>query len=234
MTGPNDATKKLLLLAASCLLAPAVAGAQTDDELRAKELIATIQKEMAEIDRLLLEADRASPARARDKLEDAVKNIEELLRQVQENQASCVRNIEELVRLTKYQKSNQPGQGGGQSGEQPPPRNRERERDADPEQLKNQGQPEGARPEPKGDDRPEHGGPDHSPPEQRADGRERPPSERGQFEREDTAGRWGFLPPKVAEVFNAMREDQFPEKYRRLMEKYYQRENTRESKNRDR
>ena len=91
---------------AALLLIPVSAFAQSEDEMRAKELIAKIQKEMSEIDKLLLEADSAGAAgESAEKLEEVAKSIEELLRSVQDNQASVVRDIEELVKLTKYQQS---------------------------------------------------------------------------------------------------------------------------------
>ena len=35
------------------------------------------------------------------------------------------------------------------------------------------------------------------------------------------SGRWGNLPPKVAEQFQNLSSDQFPEKYLKLIEQYY-------------
>lgn len=209
----------------------ATASAQSDEEARAKELIATIQKEMAEIDKALTDAESSSPAAAGAKIKATVQNIEELLRQVQENQASVVRNIEELVKMTKYQQSNQSKGGGGEKkgDSESQPQNKERDKDKEPGDLQQQGDPkEGEKPENQGQDKPENGGADDQKPKD-SEG-QKPPGETEPFQREDIGGRWGFLPPKVSEAFLNLSDDEFPEKYRRLLEKYYKRENNKASK----
>lgn len=226
-------------LAAACLVAVGLgvsapsASAQSDEEARAKELISTIQKEMSDIDKMLMEADSAAPGEVGAKLEATVENIEELLRQVQENQASVVRNIEELVKMTKYQQSNQSSGGGGKGekkGSGSEPKNKERGKDKDPGELQKQGGPkDGQKPENQGKDQPKDGGPDDQEGEQK-DGQAPPDGENEKFQRDGNAGRWGFLPPKVGETFTNLSEDEFPEKYRRLIQKYYQRENNKASK----
>lgn len=228
------ATLGLTLAALGVAFFAGPARGQSEEEMRAKEIIARIQKEMAEIDRMLQEADAGAPAGAGAKMEETIAGIEELLKQVQDNQASVVRNIEELVKMTKYQQSNQGG-GGGQG--KPPqsqgdPQNRERERDADPDQLAQQGQKDGGqKPEgQQGQDPPRDGGPDQQPASQDENGDAPPKGETERFQNDDLSGRWGFLPPKVGEVFLNLREDEFPEKYRVLIQKYYQRENRKASR----
>jgi len=192
---------------------------QSDDELRARELIARITKEMSRIDELLLEVDEATPKQVQESLNEVQQNIEELLKNVQAQQAGVIENIEELVRLTKYTQSNQ-GQGSGdqeQQGEGEQPKNRQREKDAEPKDLKYQGDPK--------DQKPESGEEDRSEPEQNRTGQKPPPSETEKFQREDVSGRWGNLPPKVAEMFMNLSPDQFPPKYRQLLEQYYKKAN---------
>lgn len=215
------------LLALSLVLLGGSLRAQSEDDARARELIAKIKKEMSDIDKLLLQADKSAPAEVQQQLEEVSKNIEELLQGVQQQQLSVVSNIEELVKLTKYSQSSQ-GQGQGQKdpkdqgGNQP--KNRERERDGDVDELQKQEggqeQPEGQ--QPKDGKQPESGAEDDSQPEQR-DGEAPPPGEKGEFKREDTSGRWGNLPPKEAELLMRHHADQFPEKYRLLLEQYYRR-----------
>ena len=218
----------------TCLLALSLMGSQalgqSDDELRAKELIARISKEMARIDELLLQVDETSPERVKQSLSDVQENIDKLLKNVQAQQGEVIEGIEELVRLTKYTKSNQ-GQGDPspdqQDGEGQDQKNRQRDRDAEPDDLKYQGDPaEREKPKPdNAEQNPQSGKEDQSEPEQNRDGKKPPPSDTEKFQREDVSGRWGNLPPKVAEMFMNLSPDQFPAKYRKLLEQYYKKAN---------
>lgn len=44
---------------------------------------------------------------------------------------------------------------------------------------------------------------------------------KAKFERDDVAGRWGTLPGKVEEMLQQLSNDQFPERYKKLIEQYY-------------
>src|SRR5689334_12657861 len=71
---------------------------------------------------------------------------------------------------------------------------------------------------------PKLGGPDHDRPEQDdATGRPRHPT--GTFERADTSGRWGMLPPKEAEDLQRRNAAEFPQRYRLWMDLYFRRLN---------
>lgn len=225
-------TRKLLIAAALCGLLVSTAAAQSDDEMKAKELISRIKKQLSKIDELLLDVEGQSPASARESMQRVQKDLDELLEDVQSKQGSVCNDIEELVRLTKYTQSNQ---GGGESdkdqesdGEQQ--KNRERQRDKQPEDLKYQGQPEqpeqkdqGEKPE--GEQEPKSGEEDQSDPKQSENNRRPPPDEIENFERDDVSGRWGNLPPKIAEEFMNLSPDRFPAKYRKLLEEYYKKAN---------
>lgn len=217
---------RITLVAAGLLaLCAATARAQSEEELRAKELQERIKKEMAEIDELLLKADKSSPADAKAKIESVKKTIDELLKDVQGKQSSVCQNIDELVKLARYKKNGKGGQGGdaegdGQGGQ---PQNQQRDKDRDPKELQKQGQkPEdqqGGR-EPK-DKKPD----DRDPGKQTDPGQLPPPQEKEKHERTDVSGRWGLLPGKVAEDMMQLSPDQLPEKYFRLIEQYYRRSN---------
>jgi hypothetical protein len=74
-----------------------------------------------------------------------------------------------------------------------------------------------------GDPRSNKGG--KAPPDQRDATRPPPSGAFGEFERKDTKGRWGMLPPKEAEDLQRRDADEFPHRYRRWMELYFQRVN---------
>ncbi len=217
------------LILAALLAAPAIC--QHEQELEAKELIARIKKQMKVIDELLLDVDDSSPTAAKESIEQVTTDIEKLLKTVTEGQAKVIEDIEQLVRMTKYSQSNQ-----GQSGQQDPKsqsqsQNRERDRDAEPDELKQQGEPKqsGAdqkqQGEPEGQDEPRDGRADQQEPEQRDATSEAPPPETRQFERENVTGRWGNLPPKVGEMFQQLGPDRFPAKYMKLIDQYYYKAN---------
>ncbi len=197
--------------------------AQQDDELRQRELIAKIRQEMARIDELLLEVGRAAPAAAREAIAETVSDIDKLLEDVRGRQVKVVESIEELIRLAKVSQCNNPSSGeGGGSGSGSG--GGERGKDPEPQELKQQGQPEQPKP---AEELPEdpHAA-DRDPEEANSKG-ELPPAETGKFEREDVSGRWGVLPPKIAEMFQNLSPDQFPPRYRKLIEDYFKKANTR-------
>jgi hypothetical protein len=181
---------------------------------------------MAKIDAMLMQVDAQDATAAREQMEQVANDIEELLDQVRQDQTRVVDNIEELVRLTKYTQS-QSG-GGGDQSQQQQQQQQEQERGRDPEvdQLKQQGQ-KPQQPEPQnqqtGAERPEDARPEDDPGRQEKGG-ERPPSETGEFQREDVSGRWGNLPPKVQESVPQRTFERFPEKYRRVIIEYYRRQ----------
>lgn len=203
--------------------------AQDGDEMRAKELQAKIKKQMTEIDLILLSAEKSSPKDAADKMADVKKSLEEMLKDAQTKQSQVVSDIEELVRMAKLKQSQS---GQGQSGSPPPPKgggqkpSPERPRDPDSEELKKQGQNKPNEQDGKQNEdgqKPEGGGPDDQK-DKAEDGKGvPPPDDKATFEREDTAGRWGTLPGKVEELLKQLSADQFPERYKKLIEQYYRR-----------
>jgi hypothetical protein len=212
--------KRITITLALLLAAAPLAAAQDSDEMKAKQLVAQIKKDLARIDELLLAADeQPSGAEAKQAMAEVKANLEKLLSSARDAQNQVIDNIEELARLTKYQKSNQ-SQGEGQdqdSQSKPDPSNAEREKDRDPQGLKEQGEqkpcPDGKQP-----DSPE---PDRSKGEQKDEGAKPPDAETEKHERDDTRGRWGNLPPKVQEQIDARSYDRIPAKYRRILDEYY-------------
>jgi len=116
---------------------------------------------------------------------------------------------------------------GNSAGGTPSPSNWLRGRDGSEDQPLRQ-QPEKKEPKPgeekQGD--PKDDASDRTEPEQ-ADGRRKPDGDTAAFERKDTSGDWGKLPPKVQELLRQYSDDQLPPRYRRLIESYYKLESKR-------
>ncbi len=235
--------KLWILIAVLSLSSAGRASAQalgsTDDQKRL-ELVAKIKKDLEEIDRLLLEAERDKTGSVKEKMAAAQKDIEKLLESAQKNQAQVVSNIEELVRMTKYVKNNSGGDSGddSQSGGGDPKKQREREKEKDPGELLPQPQqqkpeqgeePKSGKEQPK-NGKEEGGEPDHTKGEQETADHKKPPAEKGEFQRDDTSGRWGVLPQKEAELMQNWSDKQFPEKYRKLLYDFYRRANRADKK----
>jgi hypothetical protein len=227
-----------VLIAAGAFAPPASAQGMDPDQERARQLIVRIRRSMREIDSLLLSG--AQPDKVEKELAANQKRIEELLKETESKSQAVIQNIDELIKLTKYQEQKDPQQGkGGGSGDDPqndPQKQPQRGKSDDPQELQKQPKPEGEqpqdgsgkKPEPKpekkpGDGDPKHGGPDKSKPEQ-SQGTP-PKSATGEFERASAAGRWGMLPPKEAEDLQRRDAEEFPQRYRRWMELYFQRVN---------
>jgi outer membrane biosynthesis protein TonB len=216
--------EKLILL--GCLLALWVfsseARGQIDpDAEKIRKLVVKIQKEMKEIDQLLLRADQ--PAEASKKIDETIKNIEDLLRAAEKRQSSVVKEIEELVRLAKYQKSQQTSSPQSNSSRKPEQQQEEeqqkRSKEQKPGELQKQEQRQ--QDEPTKPERSE----DASESQQKPARRPPPAGEKEQFQRQDVSDRWGILPPKEAEdLINAL-SGRIPERYRRWIEEYYRRVN---------
>lgn len=210
--------------------------AQDGDEMRAKELQAKIKKQMSEIDEILLNAEKSSPKDAAAKMADVKKSLDEMLKDAQTKQSQVVSDIEELVRMAKMKQSQS---GQGQSGSPPPPKSggekppSERDREPDSEELKRQGQNKPGEEQDKQNEdgqKPEGGGPDDQKDKPENGEGVPPPDDKAKFEREDTAGRWGTLPGKVEELLKQLSSDQFPERYKKLIEQYYRRSQKARSK----
>jgi hypothetical protein len=231
-----------LLIAAGAFAPSASAQGMDPDQERARQLIVRIRRSMREIDSLLLSG--AKPDKVEKELAANQKRIEDLLKETESKSQSVIQNIDELIKLTKYQQQKDPQQGqGGGDGKDPqgdPKKNPQREKSQDPQELQKQPKPEGEQPqdgsqkkpdpkpgekqEPKpGQKDPKKGDPDKTPPQQ---GEGTPPkSATGEFERSNMSGRWGMLPPKEAEDLQRRDAEEFPQRYRRWMELYFQRVN---------
>ena len=232
----------LSALAAAGAFAPcAPAQGMDPDQERARQLIVRIRRSMREVDTLLLSG--AQPDKVEKELAANQKRIEELLKETESKSQSVIQGIEELIKLAKSRQQSggggggegkpKPGEGDPQDGDAP-----QREKSQDPQELQKQpdsGKPEqeGGNPEDKDgnqdpknrDGDPKGGKPDQGRPDQVDADRPPPKGATGEFERKDTKGRWGMLPPKVAEDLQRCDADEFPQRYRRWMELYFRRVN---------
>jgi hypothetical protein len=222
------------VLVATGAFAPRACGQGMDpDQERARQLIVRIRRSMREIDTLLLTG--AQPERLEKELEANQKRIEELLKETESKSQAVIQNIDELIKLTKYQEQKDPQQGSGGSGEKPqsdPQNQPQRDKSQDPQELQKQPKPEGEQPQDGSEKKPEQdksepkdGKASRKPPESSPADRPPPKSATGEFERADTVGRWGMLPPKEAEDLQRRDAEEFPQRYRRWMELYFQRVN---------
>jgi hypothetical protein len=100
----------------------------------------------------------------------------------------------------------------------------QRQKSKDTPELAPQPSEQDAAKKPRGDE-PQSRRRDEKRPEQVDDARPPPPSASGVFERKDTSGRWGMLPPKEAEDLQRRNADEFPQRYRQWMELYFRRVN---------
>jgi len=206
--------------------AKAVAQGMMDPEAeKARQLVERIRRGMREIDNLLLSG--ADSEVTEEEIEANIRRLEELLEEAESKSKMVVESIDELIQLAKYQRQNNP-QGGGGDDSPPPPEGSQpqRPKSQDPEQLQQQHSPSGEDQQQGSEqEEPTSPRPDSQPPDQRDASGPPPGGESGQFERVDTTGRWGVLPPKEAEDLQRHNVDDFPQRYRPYMEMYYRRVN---------
>jgi succinate dehydrogenase flavin-adding protein (antitoxin of CptAB toxin-antitoxin module) len=192
---------------------------------KARQLVERIRRGMREVDHLLLSGAKTKATAA--EIEENIRRMEELLRETESKAQSVLQGIDELIKMAKYQQSQQQQGGGGQ--DQPPKdqqqsQNPERQKTQQPEELQPQQQP-GSEDQTQNNQKPDSPRPDHTSPQQQQADQQPPRGERGTFERVDTTGRWGILPPKEAEDLQRHNVEDFPQRYRPYMEMYYRRVN---------
>ena len=105
-----------------------------------------------------------------------------------------------------------PKNGGGQKD----PKQNKPQQQSDPKK----GGAKPANPDPNGD--PKSAQPDGAAPEKR-NANKLPDGATAEFQRTDLTGRWGMLPPKEAEDLQRRDADEFPQRYRQWMERYFRR-----------
>ncbi len=217
--------------------AQARAQAMDPEAERARQLVLRIRRSMKEIDALLLAG--APPEKIESALDANQKRLQELLDEADAKSGAVMQQLDELIAMSKSEESKQQSPSGGDSGSPPPKGGQgqqgqppERERSKDPSELQPQPQeqpggqkpePQGKEDQPQGDGDPQKGGPDPNKGEQRDAKRDPPPGATGEFERTDLSGRWGMLPDKEAELLQRRSVEEFPQRYRAWMEKYFRR-----------
>lgn len=218
---------------------PAQEGAE-DPKQKMIRLFGEVQKHLDEIDRLLLEA---STKRSAEEITEALRKMEELLRDAERNQSSTIEKMDELIKTAPQQQSgsgkgppkkNQPPQEGqgqpqDQKPSQDPGQQGERDQRSDrPQQLdRPQGEqgekPEGSKPESEQDQKGQQNPNSNRDSDEAGSNIEGPDSSRRSgAQRDDPRGSWEVqLPPKKTEVFrNPLRDTQIPDRYHRWIERW--------------
>ena len=203
-----------------------------EQQQRTRELLMRIRSRMKEVNELLLQG--AGGAQTEQEAVGAADDIKQLLLQAESRSEAVIRGIDELIEMANSQPP-QSGGGGGQPNQ--PPQNDpnsqdqpRRQKSDDPQQL--QEQPQDSQQQDSQQQQQEQGGqhPDQPPsseqdPREQETGNPPPEGETGAFTNEDTAGRWGVLPPKQAEDLQRHNVEEFPQRYRQYMERYLKRVN---------
>lgn len=227
----HSRTTRLLLLVPLLLggLAVVTRAQMVDPEAeKARQLVERVRRGLREVDSLLLSG--ASSRVTSEQIEENVRRIEELLREAESRSRSVVQSIDELIKIARYQQQNQSQQGGQGDPDQPQPpdqqgQGKEREKSQDPGQLQPQQNSSGEDQQPPSTGDPRSPRPDDSPPDQQQTSTPPPQGASGEFERVDTTGRWGLLPPKEAEDLQRHNVEDIPQRYRPYYELYFRRVN---------
>lgn len=216
--------KRVAWIAAALLLSPlilsnAALSQEEADAVDPQELVKRIQEGMREIDQNLADA---SAAGVREKMNQNIRYMEELLKDTQNRSRFVISALDELIKSIKYRKC---GSGGGNQMQPPPdssnkeeqkPRSEQGDQELkeNPTNQEKEGKPEDARPE---EAKGEKNRADNPPPK-------KPPEE---VDHPDVSDRWGVLPPKIQNDILNFNIENFPEKYRKWLEEYYKRINQR-------
>lgn len=208
-----------LLLGVIVAWMPALAAVQDglpgDPREQILELFRKIEKDLQEIDKLLLEAGSVKSAQ---KNAEAGKEMEKILEQTVEGQKRVVDAIEEILRKLPPDGQSSSGSSSSQSsqGSNKDPKNpQETQREQtpfDPGQMPQQGE------EPKSSEKDTSAGRNRP-----ANPPVRPPAD--PVNQANEAGKWGELPPLYQELFRNQKTDDVPLRYRRWIEQYYRRSN---------
>ncbi|MCB9899505.1 MAG: hypothetical protein H6825_15980 [Planctomycetes bacterium] len=200
--------------------------AQPQGDNPQRELVERIRKTLKRIDEELLDT-----ADAED--EDVAVSLADL----RDKHEQVIRDLEELIKQAKYRQSNQSSssgsssdhsQGSSQNQQQPKPRENDGSRapDQGEKDAPQPEQPQGGSEEQK---QREQSQADKQPQDQDAADRESgsnkdntsiPPDPIEPVTRQDVDGRWGLLPPKLQERLTNLHVDDVPERYRTWLEAY--------------
>jgi hypothetical protein len=173
-------------------------GGNPMDEI--KEIFRRVEKEMAEIDQLLL---NSSTERAAAKMAEVKEELQKLLEQAKQKQGSVIKGIQEI--LDKAPQSGKSG-GGRQDPKQQKPQQRPEPRDQndrDGEREPNEGQ---RNPPSPGENKPANKQP--------------PESATGTVDRSELDKQWGNLPEYLRALHSVKGGPPVPAKYRRFFEEF--------------
>lgn len=189
------------------LLFQGMGGESGEEEI--KYLFRSIEKNLQEIDKLLLDA-RSENAGA--EMEAVQKKIDELLKKALESQQQCVKQMEEILK-----KAPSSGNSSGNSLPQPEPNPKDQKPSSKQEREKLPQDP--GQTNPKNPANPQDA-------QQSGDNVKAPPPRLPQPDptnQSNQGGKWGELPPMYQELFRNQKTDQMPLRYQRWIDDYYRR-----------
>lgn len=218
--------RPLFVFALFAAAAAPVLRAQGDPMREIQEIARSVDEQLREIDRLLLESGKQNQARSRPK---------EMLEQASERGAAAEQGIDELIEKLTQMKNQcsggsssdsdgqqQPSQGQGQGQQQPQGQPQNRRENQTPEfvQQPQPGQDPQQQPQQPQPDGQPVGAEDSLDPAENRTGRAPPDSETGPAQRASGDEGWGELQPYVNFLKNRGATPKVPEKYRRYWEAY--------------
>jgi hypothetical protein len=207
------------------LIAAALPAQIDDPRERIKDITRRVAEEMAEIDKLLLRRD---PARAAERIEEATKQMQQLLEQTRGSQDRVIQGIDELMQQIRDMQQQQSGgsgesdpsqrpQPGERQGDRPRPSQREQTETPDMVRQQREEQQRQGQPQPSGQPQ----GPEESKDKgQNARAAQQPEGATEQVQRAGDSENWGNLPGYLHFLQGRGATPEVPERYRRQVEAF--------------
>ncbi len=177
------------------------------------EMLREIAREMASVEKMLLEArsDRGKGAQR------VVEKIEKLLNDAKKSEAQVIQRIDTLLEEIKrrekerqQQQQQQANQGSNKNKQKRPKPDQQRDKNRDEDRFRNQNRDE--KPRDKNDPQNQKG---QKPPKDPTDRADHP----------DKAGAWGRLPDRLFKLLTSREQTVFPPEFRNYLERYFRRLN---------
>lgn len=181
-----------------------------------KEMLREIAREMAAVEKMLLEA-RSDGGKGAQRV---VEKIEKLLDDAKKGEAQVIQRIDKLLEEIKRrekeqqrQQQQQANQGSDKNKRKRPKPDTQRDPQRDDDRFRNQ----------KKDDREQNQRDPNDPKNQTA--KNRPKDKTDRADNPDKAGAWGRLPDRLFKLLTSREQTVFPPEFRNYLERYFRRLN---------